>query len=135
MVYRLHRAYRAARAKHPQTVVVDHAPEWKLQAAIAAEFERLGVCFAAGLEGVRLTARQRVLAKATGMQAGEPDLRVYLPGGRLVLIELKSATGSLRPEQKERHARLRALGFEVHVLKAKTEAEAVAGALKLIGLA
>lgn len=115
--------------------VVDRVPEWKLQAAVAAELERRGVCFAAGLEGVRLSKRQRILAKITGMQAGETDLRVYLAGARLVSIELKAEGGRLNAEQKKRHARLQALGFEVHTHKADTEAEAVAGVLAILGLA
>jgi hypothetical protein len=34
-------------------------------------------------------------------QAGWPDLQIYLPGGKAILVELKSAKGSLRKEQEQ----------------------------------
>lgn len=112
-------------------IVSDRVPEWRLQQAIVVDLDRRVAggqpfTFAAGLEGVRLTPKKRGEMRQQGMKAGEPDLRFYFPGGRLVLIELKAGDGSTNKAQKDRHVELRALGFVVHLVKAKSEAEAIA---------
>lgn len=112
-------------------IVSDRVPEWRLQQAVVVDLDRRITSgqlfeFAAGLEGVRLTPKKRGEMRQQGMMAGEPDLRFYFPGGRLVLIEMKAGDGSTNAAQKERHAKLARLGFVVHVVKAKTEAEAIA---------
>lgn len=118
------------RPRVAQDRVSNRIPEWKLQEGVCIALEaelraRPGAfAYSAGMEGVRLTAGQRVKAKATGMQAGEPDLRFYFPGGRLVLVELKADGGRLNPAQKDRHAVMQALGFIVHTVKATSVAEA-----------
>lgn len=95
-------------------------PEWLLQSAMVSEFHKLEA------EGWRLTvagdmgAAKRSFAeaakcKASGLTAGEPDLRLYLPDGKTVFIECKKVGGVVSEAQKERHARLRALGFVVYV--------------------
>jgi hypothetical protein len=48
--------------------------------------------------------------------SGLPDRMVLLPGGRLIFVELKSPTGTVKPHQTVIHDRLRRLGFEVVVL-------------------
>jgi hypothetical protein len=48
--------------------------------------------------------------------SGLPDRLVLFPGGRILFIELKSPTGTVKPHQTVIHNRLRALGFEVLVL-------------------
>jgi hypothetical protein len=48
--------------------------------------------------------------------SGLPDRMVLLPGGRVIFIELKSPTGTVKPHQTVIHNRLRRLGFEVLVL-------------------
>lgn len=63
--------------------------------------------------------------KAMGVTAGEPDFRVYLPAGRLWLIEFKRRDGTLNPEQKARHPKLAALGHPVPLIRAATPMEAV----------
>lgn len=55
-------------------------------------------------------------AKATGQVSGEPDLRYYLTGGRLILVELKVTGGKLSAAQVKRHKVLRALGFVIYVI-------------------
>lgn len=107
----------------------DTVPEWKLQAAAVRalrampEFGRrftLAADMAAGRRGRQSAA----IAKATGLVAGEHDLRVYLEGGRLGLIEYKAAKGRLSPEQKDRGALLHRLGFAMQaVVKAASEAD------------
>ena len=54
------------------------------------------------------------------MTAGEADVRVYMAHGRLFQFELKTPTGRRSKAQKERHARLAALGFEVVTIAAST---------------
>ena len=48
--------------------------------------------------------------------AGFPDRGVFLPGGRLIFVETKKATGRLAPIQKTIHRTLRYLGFQVEVI-------------------
>lgn len=102
-------------------VVSNRIPEWKLQAAGCAELESMGQDYAGSLEGVRLTPRNAQMAKATGMKAGEPDIRLYFDGGRCVFAELKGEGGSLTPGQRERIPMLRGRGFVVHVVFAVDE--------------
>ena len=75
-------------------------------------------------EGERSEAERYKLA-AMGMKAGHPDLEVYLAGGRTVFFELKTRTGWVFPKQKLRHALLRMLGFNVHVIKARTPGDCI----------
>jgi hypothetical protein len=119
-------------------VVTNRVPEWRLQSAIVVDLDQwirdgAPFAYAAGLEGVPLTPKKRGEMRRQGMQAGEPDLRFYLSRGRLILIELKADGGSVSKDQKDRHALLRSLGFVVHVVKAKTEAEAIAAVRAIIG--
>ena len=48
--------------------------------------------------------------------SGLPDRMVLMPGGRLIFVELKSPTGTVKAHQTVIHERLRRLGFEVVVL-------------------
>ncbi|MBB3972761.1 VRR-NUC domain-containing protein [Hansschlegelia beijingensis] len=79
---------------------------------------------AGDMSGVRMSKATAGIAKVTGMEPGDPDLRVYLPNGRLGLIEYKAAAGRLSPAQKIRHVVLRSLGHQVEVVKAATEEDA-----------
>jgi len=49
--------------------------------------------------------------------AGWPDLFIFKPDGKLILIELKSADGKLRKEQRELKLQLNWLGHPVYVVK------------------
>ena len=102
-------------------------PEWKLQAAVVSNFHKMQDAgwkfeFAGDMNAGK---RNGSRAKLTGLKAGEPDIRVYLSGGCLKMIELKTGKGVVSDEQKKRHAALKALGFEIAVVYAKTEASAV----------
>lgn len=88
--------------------------------------------FAAGLEGVPMTPRKRAQMRAQGMAPGEPDLRFYLPRGRLLSIELKAEGGTRNAAQKARHAALEALGFEVLTQRYTTRQEAAQGVLATV---
>lgn len=116
--------------------------EWKLQAKIIAKFHFLeanGWPFtcAGDQNAARRSKMAAGIAKVTGMTAGEPDIRVYLPKGRLGLCELKAEGGTASDEQRARHKRLAELGHQVTIIKAKTEDEAerlaVAWLKKLLG--
>lgn len=54
--------------------------------------------------------------------AGNPDRIVLLPGGRVLLVELKAPGGRLSPIQKLWHARAAALGVPVDVVTGAVEA-------------
>lgn len=98
--------------------------EWTLQAAQVRRLSQMGVAYAGSMEAGKRGPRAQAQAVATGMKAGEPDLRVYLPGGRCAFIENKVGNGRLSPAQVERHGLLRRLGFSVEVVRATTEQEA-----------
>ena len=99
--------------------------EEHLQAAIVIWLRQNGFAFEVGMEGVRLSKSQRSKAKIQGMEPGRCDLKVLLPGGRTVHIELKRAGGRVSPDQKRWHDQLRGLGFEVHVVFASCPDNAV----------
>lgn len=49
-------------------------------------------------------------------RVGVPDRLLFMPGGRLYLVELKAPGRHARPSQLVVHERLAALGFPVHVV-------------------
>ena len=118
--------------------VNDTMPEWRLQEACVSALDSYlrdnagAFAYAAGLEGVRLRPRQRAAMRAQGMTAGEPDLRFYLPSGKLIMVELKTSKGATSAVQKARHAALRDLGHVVYVVKAKTPEGAARAVLALV---
>lgn len=109
--------------------------EWRLQAAAVTALQRarMGgwpIRVAGDMNAARRTLRETGLAVATGMRAGEPDLRVYMPGARLLLIEYKRGkTGRASAGQIEAHAELTRLGFDVITLAPANEDEAAAQTL------
>lgn len=124
--------FRTRKTRPARDVVVDRLPEWKLQAAAAADLSRRiadgqRFDFAAALEGVigNLNPYQTQLAAASGMKKGEPDLRLYFAGGHIVFVELKCTDGKLTQSQKDRIPILRGLGFIVHIVFAATEEEMI----------
>lgn len=106
--------------------------EWKLQAAGIRALRALPEFgeqfdFEGDFNAARRSPQESVKAKATGLTAGAFDVRIYMQGGRLGLIEVKAAKGRLSPEQKTRHADLMRLGFTNQtVIKVGTEVEAAA---------
>lgn len=88
---------------------------------------------AGDMNAARRGPAMAAIAKATGMAAGEPDVRVYMAGGHLGLIELKTATGRLSPAQRDRHNLLRRLGFtRLAVVKATTRHDAAAQTVSVV---
>lgn len=115
----------------------DNVPEWRLQAAQCRRLRSMpehGRLFliAGDQNAARRGPQAAVQAQATGMTPGEPDLRVYLSGGRVAFIENKTLNGRLSPEQRDRHEAMAALGHIVAVVKAGTEADAADQAEALV---
>lgn len=129
-------------------VKIEAAPvkEWRLQAeavrrlrampeyASAATQVRHGTFTLAGdFNAGRRGKQESVKAKATGLTPGEHDVRIYMFGGQLGLIEMKGAETAVRREQKDRHALLAALGFTKQaIIRATTEAEAAERAVATV---
>ncbi len=134
-------------------VTVKDAPvlEWQLQAAAVRALKALpnyakdadtvmantlaGVpsfTIAADMNGDYRSGNAAVKAEATGIAAGDPDLRIYLPNGVLRLIEYKGKTGRLTDSQKERHPLLEALGHPVVTMKVLTTDEAADQSVALV---
>jgi hypothetical protein len=66
------------------------------------------------------------------MAAGDPDLRLYGAGGRLLLVEFKGEKGKPTASQKSRHPLLARLGHPVTILQAATEQDAADQAQALV---
>jgi hypothetical protein len=128
-------------------ITIKPAPidEWELQAAAVRALKAMpghantaknmaadSFTIAGDMNGDYRSKQAAVKAKATGIAAGDPDLRVYASGGRLLLIEYKGEEGRLSADQKERHALLRALGYRVEVIKATTREECAAASVELV---
>lgn len=129
---------RRQRFKVPRKSASAKVPEWLVQAWVISELHKAEASgepitcagdFNAGRRGFQAAAR----AKVTGLTAGEPDVRVYLPRGRLGSIEIKTGSGRVSPAQRDRHARLRDLGHTVELIQTDLEAEARGAARALLG--
>ncbi|MDF2809520.1 MAG: hypothetical protein K0S56_551 [Microvirga sp.] len=112
-----------------KAAIAPKTPEWRHQGAAVTALRRARdkgwpIRIAGDMNAARRSPRERGLAAATGMNAGEPDLRVYITGPRLLLIEYKTKQGEISVDQKQAHAELKALGFEVIVIQAATPEEA-----------
>ena len=96
-----------------------------MQLAVAQHLRQHGYLFAADQNAGRRSLRDGARRKHLGMAAGEPDLRVYLDGGRVVFIEMKTSKGRLSENQKNRIEALQNAGHIAHVVKANTPTNAV----------
>lgn len=88
--------------------------------------------FAGDMNAERRGHKARTKALKTGMAAGEPDMRIYGAGGRLLLIENKVGRAPLTESQKVRHPLLAAVGHPVHVVRATAPEEAAIKAVSLV---
>jgi hypothetical protein len=113
------------------------APEKMLQVAVLADFKRHASCgrmeaTVSTAQGTGATKEARMRygqkMKAFGVWAGSPDLKVWLPNGRAVLIELKAPGGTLSDAQKTAHAELSAMGFPVYTCRSLEEVRHALGA-------
>lgn len=48
---------------------------------------------------------------------GHPDINIYLSGGKILFLEVKTETGQLSPAQVEYHEQLRLRGHQVEVVR------------------
>ena len=119
------------------TLVAAPVLEWVLQAAAVRalrampEYDRQ-FTLAGDYNAGRRSPQESVKAKATGLTAGETDLRIYAERGRLLLIEMKGEKTPVSKVQVERHALLRRLGYTVEVVKVSSEAEAAERVVNLV---
>jgi hypothetical protein len=106
--------------RHPDDDTLDWK-EWQLQAYCIQQARREGYMVAGGMEAARRTKAQAGIAKATGLTAGEPDMRFYFPPPTLItFIELKGPNTPVSKTQVEYHNTLKSIGHTVHVVKEKT---------------
>ncbi|MCA1364991.1 hypothetical protein I6F14_32465 [Bradyrhizobium sp. IC3069] len=111
-----------------ETRIVNNIPEWRYQAEVIARLHALEdaglpITCAGDMNRAKRSRRERMEAKVTGLTAGEPDVRVYVTGGFLLSIELKTPKGLRSKDQKDRHKKLTDLGFTVITAKAPTPEE------------
>lgn len=104
-------------------------PEQEMQKACASylygrqDYKR-DLVFCHVPNGMRTSKTQAGIFKGLGMQAGAPDLIVWLKG-KTLQIELKAKGGSLSTAQKAFGERLTALGHSYHVITATDPNDAV----------
>lgn len=121
-----------------KVTVSDAAPqEWELQAAQVRALRAMPeygrqFLLAGDMNAERRGPKARAKAVATGMTAGEPDVRIYVTGGRLFMIENKVGNGRLTPDQVRRHADLHRLGFTIEVVRAESTTDAASQAVALV---
>lgn len=111
--------------------------EWELQAAQVRALRSLpsyGKRFllAGDQNAAKRGPRAQQEAIAAGMTPGEADLRIYLAGGQIRMIENKVGKGRLSIQQKDRHAALSRLGHDVVVVSATTPSDAAGQAVALV---
>lgn len=80
----------------------------------------------------RRTLKEAGIAAATGINPGAADLRIFLPGGRLLMAENKTGKGKLSDEQIAAHAEFKQLGHEVVVIQTDSEDEATDTLMALV---
>lgn len=111
--------------------------EWEAQAEAVKELKAhpsydTEFTIAGDFNAAKRSKAEAAKAVATGIAAGEPDLRVYMIGGVLGLIEYK-VNARVSNEQKARHALLRRLGFtHIEIIKAATIEDAAKQSVDLI---
>lgn len=121
-----------------KVTVSDAAPkEWEGQAAQVRRLRAMpeyGKQFllAGDQNSAKRGPRAQMEAIAAGMTPGEADLRLYIAGGQLRMIENKVGKGRLSPAQVDRHAALARLGFVVQVVRFDTVHEAADKAEALV---
>lgn len=103
-----------------------------VSALMKLQLDGVPILFAGDMAGSRRTPSEQLWAKATGLVAGEPDLRVYAAGGRTLFLELKTTSGDVSAVQHARHKALRRLGHTVEVVRAATGEEMAAAMTQLV---
>ena len=99
-----------------------HIVKW-----LRAEKAERNLSFDIGMEGVRLKPYQASQAKSQGMDRGVPDLKIKLPNGVLLHVELKtwSNYGGLSQPQENERGLLTELGHHCYMVREKTPTRAL----------
>lgn len=125
-------------AKGKVTTKAAPPKEWELQAAQVRALRAMpeyGKQFllAGDMNAAKRGPKAQQEAIAAGMTSGEPDLRIYLQGGKLAMIENKvGKVGRLSPAQVARHASLARLGHIVVTVSATNTEDAASQAVALV---
>lgn len=119
----------ARTAKAPKRLM-----EWHLQAAQVKALRRAKdagwpIRIEGDMNSGRRTLREQGIAAATGINPGAADLRVFLPVGKLLMIENKRPGGKRSKEQVEAHDEFTRLGHDIVVLTPGSPDEAAEAAL------
>jgi len=95
-------------------------PNYVKDAAGFDNFDGVGSAFtfAADQNGGKRTLRDGGKKKAEGMTKGELDIRFYVDGPKLFMIEIKKKGNYLSPEQKDRIELLEVFGFRCYTVTA-----------------
>jgi hypothetical protein len=88
--------------------------EWEIQAYVVQEARRLGYFIEGDQNANKRGYGAANRAKACGMTAGTPDLRVLLRDGKVLFFELKRLNGKMSDSQIEWHNRAMDLGHRVY---------------------
>lgn len=59
--------------------------------------------------------------KLTGFKKGVADTHILFPGGHLIFVEFKTATGKQRKEQLDFQLHVESLGFEYYIIRSLEE--------------
>lgn len=94
--------------------------EWEIQAYIIQEARRAGYFIEGDQNAAKRSRGAGARAKACGMNAGSPDMRVLLFGGRTLWAELKKRKGIVSQKQKDWHKAVAGMGHEVRIIWADT---------------
>ncbi|MDP9840144.1 hypothetical protein J2T09_004924 [Neorhizobium huautlense] len=111
--------------------------EWELQAAQVRALRAMPTygkqfLLAGDQNAAKRGSRAQQEAIAAVMTPGEADLRIYLAGGQIRMIENKVGKRRLSTAQKDRHAALCKLGHQVAGVSAITPADAASQAVSLV---
>lgn len=98
--------------------------EDKIQMYVATQALRAGYLFHADGNGNYVHGSTASKKKLMGARAGWPDMVFILNNGFIVWIELKTIKGGVSKAQELVHNKMRNLGCEIHVVKAKDGPEA-----------
>jgi len=92
-----------------------------IQALAESFLLRLGIPFLHLTTAIKRRVAGRFYTFPVEGMTGWPDLLIYLPKGRHLMIELKTESGKLSNAQKNIHAQLESLGHQVLIIRSFEE--------------
>ena len=119
--------------------------EWQIQHHVVQQLHSRGILYQGDQNSSKRGPKARMQAKATGMQAGWPDLVVIRPTTTCdpttcdpehatTYIEFKVTGNKLSPAQVALHARLADNGITVYTVTASTGPDAWEQVVEILGL-